>query len=212
MTIRIVYQRAGGTREEIELLDLEHQHELTATPTDNPVEDGSVVSDHIKDDLDVFTAKVFVSNSMLRAEGTQMDGAVETTTSIDLSSGGKMQVLGLSQKVDRVKLVYEALLALKSMRVVCTIFTPLRSYDTMVLTSVTIPVNGTDGAEITIRAREVRIVATETSSTPVPRQVRARPQTNAGTQSTQPAPPTAPPQPPRRSALLAFTQGIGIFD
>ena len=121
--IRIVFDNG----EALDLLDLGQQHDLTSTPTDNPVEDGSDVTDNIRDDLDPFAATVFVSNSMLRAEGTQMDGAVETTTSIDLPSGGKMQVRGLTQYVDRVKLVYETLLAAKRARRTCTIVTPLRT-------------------------------------------------------------------------------------
>lgn len=203
--ISILYPDDAGVIETISLLDLDATHDMSSTPTEHPVEDGSTIADHIKVELDSFSARVLVSNSLVEAADSHMGGATPTTYDV-----AGITVQGFSSDVNRVQLVFDALRDLRERRVVCTIQTNLRRYESMVLTRLAWPETTSDGIELTLDAKQIRVVSTRTIANPQPRQTRGHPRTNGGTVATQAAPTTPePPQtPPQRSIAASALDSL----
>lgn len=205
--ITILYPDSAGAIQSITLLDLEVKHASKATPADHPVETGATITDHVRAELESVTLRGFVTNSLVEPMPDLMGGAVASTT--QAGDGAKsFSVAGLSRRVDRVQLVFDALRALQASRQPCTIVTGRRRYETMILTDIQFPESNRDGAEITIEAREIRIVTTRTAQVTRPRQTRGHRNGNAGNQTTQvPDASTTPPIQPRRrdTSSLAST-------
>lgn len=189
--IDILYTDASGAVRSISVIDVSETHLGTAEPTDSPVEDGVDITDHIRPKQREFSAQCFVSNTLIEAAPTQMDGATETTESIKTPTGA-LSVVAFSGEIRRAKLVYDEIEALRTSGRVCTIVTGLRRYENMCITSASFPVDNTDGILFDLAAREVRIVTTQRSGTPRPRDVRGHRSTNGGTQPTTPAPASTP--------------------
>jgi hypothetical protein len=190
----ILYADDAGVIQTIALMDIESTHDFVTSPTDHPVEDGSAITDHVKLELDTWSGRVVVTNTMIETEESQMAGATSVMSSVD-TPVGPVSVHGLSAAVDRMQLVFDALRELRSSRRLCTIVTARRRYESMILTRFSFPETNQDGVEITIEAREIRVVSTRTIAAPRPRQVRGNPRAAAGTVTTQPVPATGP-QPP----------------
>lgn len=203
--IRIHYTDDAGQMRSIVVLDIDVTHESAAAPTDHPVEDGSDVTDHVRPELDSFTATCFVSDSLLEAAESQMGGATETTRQVKLSRGGSMSVVAFSSKPNRAQLVFDELRALQRSRQTCTIVTTRRRYESMIIRRLSFPEKNTDGLEFQMEVREVRIATSRTVAVPRPRHVRGNRTSNAGRQQTQAAPttPTPPASAPNRSAAAA---------
>lgn len=182
--IDLYYTDDAGATERIQLLSLSHEHGLAATPTDHPVEDGSDVTDHVKLELETFSSLCHISNALISPMATHMGGAVDGSASVQVPSGS-MLVQGLSERVDRVQLVYEALRVLRTSKKIVTIVTPLRRYESMIITSLSFPVDNREGIKFQLDAREVRIATSTTANVPQPAQTRGNRRANAGTQPTQ---------------------------
>ncbi len=185
--IDLYYTDDAGATERIQLLSLSHEHGLTATPTDHPVEDGSDVTDHVKLELETFSSLCHLSNALISPLASQMGGAVDGSSSVQTPFGSVL-VQGLSERIDRVQLVYEALRTLRASKKLVTIVTPLRRYESMIITSLSFPVDNKDGVEFQLDAREVRVAISTSANVPQPAQTRGNRRANAGTQPTQPNP------------------------
>lgn len=183
--ITIFYTGTDGATRSVRLLDISRTHESTSTPTDHPVEDGADVTDHIKLEPDKLAVEAFVSNSLYQADTTNMDGARETPTAIDLPGGKSATVVGFSSTFNRVSSVYEELRNMQAARTVCVVQTPLRRHSDMCLTRLSAPVTNSDGIRFSLELRYIRLVQTETASVPVPRNVRGNAAANAGQQVRQ---------------------------
>jgi hypothetical protein len=218
--ITVFYTSTDGSTRSVKLNDVTRTHESASTPTDYPAEDGADITDHIKLEPDKLSTEVFVSNSLYRAEETNMDGARETPTSVDLPGGKGANLVGFSARFDRVVSVYEELRAMQQARIVCVVATPLRRHPDMCLTRLSAPITNSSGVRFSLEFRHVRLVQTETATVPVPRNVRGNAAANAGQQAlaaiaalaaitnnavTQAGVPTRP----NRSALAA---ALGIGD
>jgi hypothetical protein len=210
--IRILYPDDAGVIQTIALLDLETTHDMTTTPTDHAVEDGADVTDHVKVELDSFESRVFITNAMIEPAESQMNGVVSEPFSVDVpDGGGSFTVLGLSEAVDRVQLVYQELQTLRRLRRPVTILTGLRRYESMIVTRMAWPETNKDGMEVTLAAREIRVVSTTTAAAPRPLQVRGHRRANAGTVATQETSPEGPQPPPvdNRSTAAQLLDGLG---
>lgn len=213
--ISFIFLDDSGATQSVTVLDVDHEHVGSAEPTDSPVEDGADITDHIRAKQREFSASCFVSDTLIEAAETQMNGAVETTTTVATSTGKGITVTSFSAPVQRVKLVYEALEGLRVGRRTCTIVTPLRRYESMCLTSISFPVTNSDGITFSVTAREVRIATTQGGIANRPRQVRGHRRVNAGTQPTPAAPTTGPAAPPaqamNRSGAAALLDSMASF-
>jgi hypothetical protein len=205
--IHILYPDAAGIMQSIALLELEPTHDFDTTPTDHPLEEGSDVTDGLRLELEQFSARCFVSNAMHEAAETQMGNAVATMQSVE-GPNGSLSVYGLSEPVDRVQLVFDALLQLRETRRPCTIVTNRRRYESMAIRRMSFPETNLGSMEFTLEARQVRIVSTQTQAAPRPRQVRGHPPANGGTTTTSTPAVTPPPAAPTRSAAQAFLRSV----
>lgn len=133
---QILYaQRAPKTIGSISIdVFVEEEHTKEATVTTNPVEDGSVASDHISLEPDTLTVEGFIGVSPL--------------------SGGASRVLDIDQ----------ALSTLHDSRELVTIVTGLRVYDDMAITEYKVTRNKEQGQALTftLSATKVRKVTAQT--------------------------------------------------
>lgn len=219
--IEIITEDEAGIPESIVLLDITQTHSGHATPTDSNVERGSDITDHIKVDLRPFTATCFVSDSMLEAAASDMDGAVSATSSVE-AGAQSFTVNGISQTTIRTRIVYRRLIDLQDAGKLVTIVTDLERYESMCLTDLSFPIDTKDGYTFELSARVVRIAETRSAAQPTPVHVRGRRRVNAGfvpsfrvDQNLAPdaAPPTTVPD--RRNvstSTLRRLAGFGVGD
>lgn len=124
-------------------------HKSEATPTENPVESGVNVTDHVEQKPDELTINGEVSATPLNFEatlkgiGTSVGAFIGKRIGKGLGStiggaiGGALTGL-LFKKQDRIKNAYDQLLDLQRKRIPFDVITGLRKYDKMLLSSLTI--------------------------------------------------------------------------
>jgi hypothetical protein len=191
-------------------LTLSEGHETTAQITEHPVEDGVVIADHIREDPDVLTLEVFVTNTPLNDLGGR--GAVFTKAlslpvyepplrplpgSLIRAIKGEIlsairpalnvSVLQFDEPFDRVREIYETLLQIKKGRVLSSAVTSIRTYESMALIGVSVPrtVETGGAASITLSLKQIRTVTTATVAAPKPAEPRGAGAQNKGGQSTK---------------------------
>jgi hypothetical protein len=212
--IRILYTDTAGIMQSIVLTDLEATHKMTVTTTDHPVELGADITDHARVELRPFSCRCLVSDSLLEAAESGMGSAVEASVSVPLADGTSVTMLGFSEQPKVVQNTYNALKDLLASRQPCTIVTNLDRYESMIIRDLAFPETTNDGIELTLEAREIRIVTTVNTTSPRPAQVRGHRRVNAGPQATTVVPAAAAP-PPRAtretstSAWAAITDRLG---
>lgn len=122
---------------------LSESHQYTSEVTQFPVEDGSVITDHIQNKPDQVSINGFVTNTPIRS-------FTEVAQSVDL-----VRPIGVS---GRTELALETLLNIHKLRVLVTIVTNLKAYKDMALTSLTIPRNAAIGDVLEFSADFVKVV------------------------------------------------------
>jgi hypothetical protein len=200
--IQILYPDEAGVMKSITLLDLETKHASKSTPTDHPVETGATITDHIRVELQSVTLRAFVTDSLLEAMPDLMGEAQSANLTVG-SAAAPFAVSGFTRRPERVDAVFVELRELQAARRLVTIVTGRQRYESMVLADVQFPESNRDGVEITIEAREVRVVTTRTAQAPRPRTTRGHRNSEAGQTTTQAATTTdqTPPRTTRSTAL-----------
>lgn len=129
---------------------LDESHVYDSKVTEFPVEDGSVITDHIR-------------NAPIRLD---MTGFV--TNNPITSAKQKSDISGEEQVGNFVDLAFEALIKIRNERTPVTIVTGLKVYENMAMESMSIPRSASTGDTFRFRAsfKEVRIVSTETTKIP----------------------------------------------
>lgn len=97
----------------------------------------------------------------------------------------KAKVLAFSTVFDRVREVQEKLTAWKTSGVFFLVVTASRTYENMVIESVTLPREERGGAAFTIAMKQIRTVSTATVTAPQPKEARGAPAKDKGAQSPQ---------------------------
>lgn len=139
------FSTAGSSVLLLELdASISEDHSFSNAVTRFPVEDGSDITDHIKLEPDQISINGFVTNSPIK-------NLVQMRDNPTVSSGG----------LDRVTSAYETLLGISGRNgtspVLVDIFTSLRIFTDMVMTSLTIPRNGGTGEALQFSAEFVHI-------------------------------------------------------
>jgi hypothetical protein len=163
-------------------------HARTAQVTEHPVEDGSDVTDHVRIDPIRVTINGIVTSTVLGQQG----------------EGGR--------EVD----AWAALEAILEDRQPVTVTTTLRTYESMILASISTPRDASLAHAVApvLEFRQVRIVKSQTTTLPperipAPAQKASAPATkDAGKQATDP--PTAAQTEKSRSLLLSLGAAAGI--
>jgi hypothetical protein len=191
---------------------LEETHDGTATVTSNPVERGSAITDHVRQDPKTYTVRGVITNTPITAAGRggvyqskpllvkYYEAPLEPTTGSLLNAGGNAikgavgSLLGTTPREAAATVLTfptpfnapreaEALLdAWQKDATLLTIFTKVRTYENMVLASKTVTAQTTDSVEIQITFQEIRIVTPKTVSAPLPTIPRAKKKVDKGTQ------------------------------
>lgn len=132
--------------------NLEEVHEWSAEATENPVEEGAPVSDHVIEKQDKLRIRGFVSDS------PTSDTVVTRITGI--YNGKKLD--------NRTQNVFDALQTLIKAKEPIVVYTKHRIYDDMVLTGVNIPRSPGVGEAIEFTAEFVHIRKVVTQTVEVP--------------------------------------------
>jgi hypothetical protein len=172
---------------------VEEAHNSSADVTEDAVEVGAPVSDHVRQKPEELTLDIVISNSPIEQPVDQMSGVTSSMQAVQLT-GQKQQatVLTFSGNFDRVGVVHDELIRLKNEGVLLTITTSLRTYDNMVLRSINANRNARLAHTLTAQLgfKQVRIAQTQTAPAPsIPRASsrNARGQQAANAQTGQPA-------------------------
>ena len=141
---------------------LDESHEWSAEATSNPVEEGAPVTDHVIEQADKLTIRGVVTDAPLNA----------SSSILGLIGGGSAD--------NKTQSVFDLLNTLIKKREVLTVYTKHKTYDDMVLTSVTIQRISSHGEAIEIRAEFMHIRKVATQTVDVPDGVSAKPEAKAG--------------------------------
>ncbi len=129
---------------EIELdASLSESHQFASEVTQFPVEDGSVITDHIQNKPDEVSINGFVTNTPVRSFAT-IGAAIDLVRSSGISG--------------RTELAFEALERIHRDRELVTIVTNLKTYADMALQSLTVPRNAAIGDVLEFSADFVKVV------------------------------------------------------
>lgn len=128
---------------------LDEQHEWKNEVTQNPVETGSPVTDHIIERPDKLRLQGVITNSPLRGEFAG-------------------QYFGGDTESPRIQTTFEAIRALKQSKEVIVVYTKHAIYTDMAIESVSIPRNAQIGEEIqfTMELVNIRFVSTQMVTLP----------------------------------------------
>lgn len=149
-------------------------HTGATTPTDHPVEDGAVVSDHAIDQPDEL----------------ELIGMVTNTPILALASQRARSVLGGPASA-RAQDAYDEIRRLRKTKTIVEAETTLRLYQSMLIVgdSVTRDKDTGNILAITVRLREFRTATVEASEAPQPASSVDAPEPDLGRQQTAPASP-----------------------
>lgn len=229
--MRLVYVEEGGFDFKQVFFDvtLKEAPSHSSTVTRHPVVRGIQTTDHVQIEPDVLTFEVFVTNTPTRS--VDVDGAVGAYESESvkiatrsLSAGAQAsntgqvknaiwktnesnfqkKVLTFPRPFNRVQAVYEQLEKLRRSATLLTVETSYRVWDSMILTKIEAPRDGTTGSAVSfvITLEQIRQTEIEIVAAPAPQEVRAHTEVARGSHTAEEAPPIT------RSAALAVLRGL----
>jgi len=158
-------------------------HTSSAQVTERNVEKGANISDHVRPAQDRFSAEAVVTNAPIRTPATNAEGAKGEYGQIDASTTlrvptpafigipgtrigvpvqGSATVLKFDREFNRVRNVYDELVAIVNTPIIVTIDTGLRVYDDMVIVNLSAPRNVEDAIHFSFEAVGVRFVESRT--------------------------------------------------
>ncbi len=194
----IQYTERDGT---LKLLDVDalvnEGNAAISEVTENPVELGADVADHVRDKSDALTIEFVITNTPTRTVSSHANGVLGSYR----DNGKGAVVLQFDAAFDRVAAVHADLLRVKRAGLLWQVSTPLRTYADFLLEQVQAsrdPKTG-NSAKFTLNLRRAIFVSTQFVAAP-PLLPRTPPRTNNGTQPTQR---------PRESILHRLLLGAG---
>lgn len=147
-------------------------HEGTSTPTDHPIEDGGLVSDHVIDEPDTIELQGLISNRPILA----------------LASQRARSVLGHGIEA-RAEDAYTAIRRMRKQRQLVQVFTEFRDYKDMIILGERVTRDGTTGRvlDVIVRLREFHTATVKTTKAPAePVDITDKPEPDLGPQQTVP--------------------------
>lgn len=182
MTTAIAWKERSGA---YAILDvdavLREGMDSTSEITENPVERGAEIADHIRHKSDILTLEFRITNNPVRAPQSHAgSGDGRRTQNADGST-----VLTFDGPLERVKRVHDDLQRVRKAGLFWDIQTTLRRYENYLLENIKVARDNKtgDAATFILTLREVRLVDTRIAS--IPRLRRIQPRVNAGVQPTQ---------------------------
>lgn len=159
-------------------------HPLTNTITDHPVEEGSPISDHSRQEANKLTLDCFVSNTPLSLEQRQrIETALGPYGFATPSADDAASVTGKPQaSITYADLVFTQLAQLHEKPRLITVQTSLRTYVDMAIESSTFTRESktANGLEFTVTFKRVKIVKNKLTRIVVAKDKRAQPKKKGG--------------------------------
>lgn len=174
--VQINVANAAGQERELLILDMTRNisHINNATPTDNPIEDGSDITDHIDVDPKTLSFEGIMSEApitLIAAAIGNVAGAVPMFTGVEGTPVGTIfsgvaATLGgllLNGQDNRAQEAFNALQQIQDDGILVTIITGLRVYNNMFLASFNPTQTSDIGGSLSFTAtfREIRLVQSE---------------------------------------------------
>lgn len=150
----VVRQTIGGVAGIVVDATVSEEHLTSCELTENPVEDGAKVTDHVQIKPAQLTIEGVISDSPL---GYAIIGNIQNTVRNIQTLFGKQ-----SRSID----AYNDLISLQKSRRPFTVITNLKRYTNMIITELSVPRTAETGKSIHFRAvmKEIRIVSSQTAS------------------------------------------------
>lgn len=142
---------------------ISEQHNESNTVTDHPVEEGVPVTDHSRPNPDRPTFECYISNSPV--DPTQQSRAVQQAGFTFQSSSANNSKVGATQGY--AQQAYEKLRKLRLQGTLLTVVSTVRTYKSMVIESISIPVStwDKDALHFTITFKQIRVVKNKLTTT-----------------------------------------------
>lgn len=148
---------------------LSETHNRTATITDNEVEDGSIISDHVKLSPKTLSINGMVSDTPVSILGLGVSTDDVLGAANDFLDGKKAGSEGLVKNQTRTpKEAWQYLNELMENRTPFSVVTALQRYENMILTSLSAPRSAQNGKSLVFNAelRQIQIVRSSTTIIP----------------------------------------------
>jgi len=157
----------------------------TSELTENPIELGADVTDHIRDKSDALTLEFVITNTPLRVPTSHMQGITGSVRKVD-TKNGNVVALAFDSQFDRVKAVYDDLSRVRKAGLLWRIESPVRVYEDFLIETLAYARDNKtgDAATFILGMKRARFVSTRVVA--IPRRRRTRPTVNTGTQATRP--------------------------
>jgi len=148
---------------------LSETHNRTAKITDNEIEDGSIVSDHVKLNPKSLTINGQISDAPVSILGLGVSSDDILGAANDFADGDKGAFEGLVKNSRRTPAeAWEYLNQLLENRVPFSIVTGLQRYENMLLTSLSAPRSSKDGKSLIFTGELRQVVIVESSTVKIP--------------------------------------------
>lgn len=170
-------------------------HTANSTLTDNPVEDGSIITDHIIHDPAVFSFEATITESPHtgdfygNGEDVSIDAGVPSVVAPGVVLPTSVSVRGFGRPDWRdknlVREMFDRLEALRFAAVTCTVLTSMHEYESMILVHHELPRGplSLGSGSFKIDTRGIAIVSTETVAAPKPKEPRGAKSQAKGSQA-----------------------------
>lgn len=194
----LTYTERDGTIKEVSADAVTREgNTRVAEVTENPVERGADVADHIRPKTDTLVLEFYVTNTPIKSPTSHAEGV---TGAVQRTEAGT--VLAFSGVFDRVSEVHSDLKRVQDAGLKWTIFSGLTVYADFALAQIQAERDAKAGSSVKFVCtfQRLRIVATRQVSIPVRRR-RVRPQQPRGVQQ---------PEPPRNSVLSQVFRRLNL--
>lgn len=170
-----------GEERELLLLDMTRNisHQSTAEPTENPVEDGIVMTDHVDVNPDVLSFEGIMSDAPITLTAAVLGNVAGAVPAIGGFAGtvagalftGAVATLGgllLNTTGNRVQEANDAMLDIQKKAIPVTIITGLKTYKNMILQTYNPTENAENGGALVFQATFKEIRAVTSVQIPLP--------------------------------------------
>lgn len=160
----LLYKRTRSALGSIELdCTISETHEGAVDVTEFPVEDGFDIADHARPKAETVSLEAFVSNTPIPFDAEQADASLASYPYsrgvVEWSSKSQL-LMEQAGAVDPATRAYNEILRIKNAGELITLTTSLRTYEDMLITSVSVPRSAQvgNGLQFTVSLKELRIV------------------------------------------------------
>lgn len=208
-TASLVFKNGHTKIDSLELdVTISESHQGEVEITEHPIEDGANISDHARNKQDTLTLTGLVSNTPISAD--QKKRTVEFSGYTFETTALKDQLQGVAGYAENAETI---LRSLKNSRKIITVYTHIRTYQNMIMSSLVIPRDGQtgDALQFTATFKQITIVKNKTTKKVVAKEPKAQPKAKAGKQTPKDAGETKKKSIAYRTAeKLGLLQKMGI--